>query len=311
MSLKHPIRVSFQDFWTGFSPHAFFIPLVAQATDREVIVTKSSESDIAFFSVFKRRPLLNSIANRMNLNVNGDKALQKSVLKPGQRRVWYTGENQRPPLENFDLTLSFDRDSLGGTNVYLPLLITQLDWFQNGYQQLSLESRRAGAVATPEVAKTRRTSNVSEREKFLCAFIGNTEPMRMRALEALSSYKQVDVFGSAVGKPVPCKATIAKDYRFMLSFENDLYPGYVTEKPLDAWISGCIPLWRGIDQSTILNPSSIINAASFDSLNSFIERVIRVDNSLEDLRQIGSEPLLDPDVSLEKVFEALERITHG
>ena len=40
---------------------------------------------------------------------------------------------------------------------------------------------------------------------------------------------------------------VARNYRYFLCFENDLYPGYVTEKPIEAWASGSVPLWRGID----------------------------------------------------------------
>lgn len=308
MDTNNPIRVSFQDFWPGFTPHSFFVPLVAEATKREVLVTTSLNSDLAFFSVFRKRNYLRTVASKLGLPEDLDLSSMQHTKNPRQKRIWFTGENRRPPLDPYDLTLSFDLDPLGGTNVYLPLILTQIGWFKRG-QSLSLECRRSGITCTPNMVKTGRQTNVAERKRFLCAFIGNSEPTRMRALQVLSSYGEVDIFGSAVGRPVPSKSPIAKDYRFMLCFENDLYPGYVTEKPLDAWLSGCIPLWRGLDQYGVLNPSSVMNAASYDTLDSFVDMVAQVDRNVEDMSAIGSQPLISEHASLSEVLIAIRKVS--
>jgi hypothetical protein len=222
-----------------------------------------------------------------------------------RKDVWYTGENRRPPLEGFDLSYSFDYDSYGGTNVYLPLILTGLDWFVDGQAANSLEGKRAGKTITPSIAWKPQKTNVAERMEFACAFIGNPEPTRLRAIQELSKIGQVDVYGAAVNRPVRDKFSVARRYRYMLCFENDLYPGYITEKPLDAWISGCIPLWRGIDSAGLLNTKSHVNEFNHDSLSSFAEEVYELDLDPTRVSKMGAEPLLAEEPSLEAASKAL------
>lgn len=247
------VRVSFNDFWPGFSPYAFFLPFVSQALCASVVLSDRMDADLSFTSVFQSYPTLRRGARWLARKSGWFRSPRAMSTQRARKHIWYTGENQRPPLEDFDLSYSFDVDSYGGTNVYLPLILTGLDWFVDGQVANSLEGKRAGKTTTPSMAWKQRETDVAERMEFACAFIGNPEPTRLRAIQELSKIGQVDVYGTAVNRPVREKFSVAKRYRYMLCFENDLYPGYITEKPLDAWIGGCIPLWRGIDSAGLLN----------------------------------------------------------
>jgi hypothetical protein len=94
----------------------------------------------------------------------------------------------------------------------------------------------------------------------------------------------------------------------MLCFEIDLYPGYVTEKPLEAWASGCIPLWRGTDSAGLLNPNSHLNAASFESIDGFVEAVSALNQDKSRLVQMGTEPLFSVKPSLHIASEAIRKL---
>jgi hypothetical protein len=302
------VNVGFKNFWPGFNPQDFFVPFISASLDCEVLVTKCSKADIIFTSVFPNNTLTRRILRRLSVELGISKLWSKRSRKRFQKLVWFTGENVRPPFEGFDLTYSFDVDSYGGSNVYLPLFNLSLDWFQDGQIERGLEAIRSGRVVTPTNASFPRQTDITERKYFACAFIGNPEPLRLRALAALESLGQVDVFGNAVGRPVPNKHEIAKDYKFMLCFENDLYPGYVTEKALEAWVSGCIPLWRGIDQSRILNPKAMLNANDFETLDDFIQEVARLRDSPSELKKMSSEPLFSYEPSLLNAAEALRNL---
>jgi len=151
-----------------------------------------------------------------------------------------------------------------------------------------------------------RIGNVNERPNFVCAFVGNAEPVRIRAIQALQTIGRVDVFGAAVGLPVPHKYEIARDYRFMLCFENDLYPGYVTEKALEAYECGCIPLWRGLDAANVLNAGAVINAANFQSLKDFANYVQAVDSSPKRKEAYSREPLFTTQPDLGAVMVSMK-----
>ena len=52
-----------------------------------------------------------------------------------------------------------------------------------------------------------------------------------------------------------------------MCFENDIYPGYVTEKPIEAYIGDAIPLYYGLDVANYLNSKAIINLTNYNNLS--------------------------------------------
>ena len=270
------IRVKFVDFWPGFDPNLYFIPLL-QATpfffDTEVC--NSGATDLEFHSVFGikshrtvrgvKRRLRRLITGRTHSNLDYARVWESKPL-----RVWFTGENVRPPIGRWDATLSFDADSWMSSNAYFPL------WWQLFPELVGVSGgARPGIVPLSrfqplETFMSNRNGRAGSRDLFACAIISNPEPMRMRAIEALGRIGRVDVFGRVAGRPVEDKFEVFSKYQFALCFENDLYPGYVTEKVFDAWGAGAIPLWWGVDRGDYLNDSAFINLAVHDDLDSFV-----------------------------------------
>jgi len=305
-----PLLLSFEDFWPDFDPNSFFVPFVSGVFGTEAITVNRKDADLVFSSVFPRTSPV-ARARRKAFRLFGS-PLPNKPLTPGdaqgQKRIFFTGENRRPPLANYDLSFSFDTDVYDGSNHYFPLVMLGLDWFGNEAFFRSSEFRRVGISAVPDQVASRRSTNVHLRKKFVCAFISNPEPTRMRAIKALESIGQVDVFGVVSGKKVEEKLEIAREYRFMLCFENDLYPGYVTEKPLEAWLTGCIPLWWGNDKAGILNDASMLNLANYSSLASFVSAVEALNGNQELLLRRGSQPLFRQVPSLLPYAQALRRL---
>jgi hypothetical protein len=199
--------------------------------------------------------------------------------------IWFTAENVRPPVGTWDGYLSYDTDPLDGRNAYLPLW-----WHSVGLLGEPSSMFTSGMPPWEQLLQGRDPGG--PRAKFVCTFINNPEPMRLHAVEALNAVGPVDVYGRAVGKPVPDKARVARDYRFVLCFENDIYPGYVTEKPFDAWATGAVPLWRGSDPAGYLNPEAMINAADYASLDDFAKGVADLDATAGAWRATAAQPLL-------------------
>lgn len=220
---------------------------------------------------------------------------------------YWTGENERPPQGKWDGYFTFDTEDFDGRNVYLPLWwLTTTDLFGS-----NVSPWLGKAVTLKELTSSRRAQYES-RHKFCVAFIGKAYPYRLHAIEALSRFGQVDVFGSVNrrGKRFKpeSKIDIAKDYRFMFAFENDLYPGYVTEKAPEAWATGAIPLYWGLESDKYFNPKSMINALDFPSLASFAEHVAEVGSSPDKWTEIASQPLLQREPSLEQAINRIREI---
>ena len=290
------MKISFTQFWPGFKPdeNFFFRLLESQELDPGLLKRSERTSDLEIVSVFPARKDLikKKVMSVLRKSASGgsEQALANTTdnlpLRIGNKRIWFTGENIRVPIgQDFDFSLSYEQDNYHSSNLYFPLWYTALDWF--GSPEFS---HRVGKNLT---AKELLEPRILERTptKFACAFIGNPHPMRSRAINDLSRLGVVDVFGKAVGRPVKHKAEIAADYKYMICFENDLYPGYVTEKALDAYHSGTVPLyWGDFGNDGAINHDSVLNLANFENLDSFVDYVASLSN--RQYRDIYEQPFL-------------------
>jgi len=216
---------------------------------------------------------------------------QYGIEKPESSKdfnIWVTFENRRPPHKDFDLTISFDVDSYEENNLYLPLIYQYMNITgkPNNYSKHKISPHQAmmPRIAPPEV--------INLKNKFLVSFINNPHPTRLRAQELLSEIESISTFGRSVNNYAKDKIKTTKSYWFSLCFENDLYPGYVTEKVLEAWLGWSIPLYWGDDAAGILNPKAIVNLANFQTMKHFVDYVEVLYRDKERLIEMLNEPLL-------------------
>jgi hypothetical protein len=142
----------------------------------------------------------------------------------------------------------------------------------------------------------------------VATFIGKSYPMRLHAIEILSQLNKVDVFGDSVRNKVNVPADIAKNYRYILCFENDIYPGYVTEKPFEAYLAGTIPLYYGLDVAGFINPKAVINLLDFDGFESWINYIKEIENSTIKYKKVYEQPLLLKRPELSSIINLIRKI---
>jgi len=249
------MSISYFDFWPDFNKEDNFFSRALSGI--------SLSQDLSIQSVFPS--VLKSVLTKSFSPISPRRKFPRLSTSKQQRKVWFTGENIRPPLNGeFDHCISFDQDDYSGKNTYFPLFYAEL--LLQGRDSIN---RRGISVNHPNaLMEPRKLSD--DKKKFVCAFISNPEPTRMRALEELSRYGDVEIYGPHTGRPVASKYEVARNFRFMLCFENDLFPGYVTEKLLDAYICNTVPLyWGDFGREPHINRNSLINAADHESLESF------------------------------------------
>jgi hypothetical protein len=118
------------------------------------------------------------------------------------------------------------------------------------------------------------------KDKF-CAFIyGNKVPYREEFFRQLSKYKKVDAPGISMnnmpnnidteyeGSKWDRKRQFLHRYKFTISFENYVFPGYHTEKLYDAMLADTIPIYCGDAYvEEIFNTAAFINVANHLDLN--------------------------------------------
>ena len=74
---------------------------------------------------------------------------------------------------------------------------------------------------------------------------------------------------------------IFKDYKFCIAIENSIYPGYITEKILNAYKGGCIPIiWSGKHKENkewyekLFNKNTFLDLADYDSFNDIKNEIV-------------------------------------
>ena len=65
--------------------------------------------------------------------------------------------------------------------------------------------------------------------------------------------------------------------------ENKIVPGYITEKILNAYLGGAIPIYWGDSKSVnyFFNPDSFININNFNSFNECIDYILELNKNPE------------------------------
>lgn len=316
---SNPVTIRFRKWAGPLGEEAhFFRKLFEIVTGRDIefIESVQGDVDIEIESVYGERqiPSLESRLYRfVSSHLPGGIDFSKRSHTPNQQptgsgkiKIFYTGENERPPEGRWDAYLSFDVHSFDGRNAYLPLW-----WITSSDLLVPTISPYLGKPITIAEMLMKRTPSIERRDKFCVAFIGKAYPFRMHAISALSKVGKVDVFGGIARETKQTRAKekfdVAQSYKFVFAFENDLYPGYVTEKVPEAWATGAVPLYWGLDPANILNQDSFINLANFPTLEDFVEKVRQVNNERELWENIASQPLLKYHPSLDQVIQVLKQ----
>jgi hypothetical protein len=298
------MKVFFRNFPHDFNEKDnFFLQLVKDSNELIEV-----ERDIYFYGCYPdknivKKAILFATSKMSNKGMTKWLKFQQGIGIPTDLHafnVWCTFENRRPPVEGYDLTYTFDKDQLNGTNYYLPLLY------------LYLEINAAGSKHKYKVSQLMRQRNLSLEELafktgFVSSFINNPHPTRLHAVKQLQKVGEVKLFGRSVNNYVDNKLEEASKYWFNLCFENDLYPGYVTEKVLEAWLGWTIPLYWGNDAYEILNPAAIINLSKFPSMTDFINYVENLYKDKSAMIEMINQPLLAKNFQYEDLVNFMNR----
>ena len=144
--------------------------------------------------------------------------------------------------------------------------------------------------------KSNRDVNFDTRTELasknnFCNFIYNNPgcPQRNEFFKLLSVYKKIDAAGPLFNNTPGLgaresvfwnedKRSFLQRYKFTIAFENDSWPGYTTEKIVDAFLGKTIPIyWGNPNIENEFNSNSFINCHKFKNFEEVIDRIIEVD----------------------------------
>jgi len=154
----------------------------------------------------------------------------------------------------------------------------------------------------PEEYVVKRNIEYSLKNKF-CAFAVSNDkcPMRNNFFKYVcDNYKKVDSLGKHLKntneelKGWATELTFInnfKKYKFMICFENESSPFYITEKLGNAYLAGCIPIYWGMkDVDYIINPKCFIHIRDETDFKEALERIKFLDSNEEEYKKMLNEP---------------------
>lgn len=193
-------------------------------------------------------------------------------------KIFYTGENCRPPWGECQFAMTFDHEN-SSRHYRLPLYVIDMwgavteGWTDNYYQLVNLK----------------RDYEIEYDTREFCSFVVSNPNQQMRntAFKFINEYKKVDSAGphlNNTGYILPRDALAHKlmfldKYRFNICFENGSHPGYVTEKLFNALQIKTMPIyWGSSTVSRDFNTNAFINASDHGDFNGLVNYVQHLDS---------------------------------
>jgi hypothetical protein len=281
-------KVCVVNFWNGAFDGDFFEFFFRTAFDGIKYVHSPHEADVVISSVFG--------------HTQTDPA----------KTIMYIGENVRPSYIGYNHSLSFDYDTYGGRNFRLPLWWSRLAWdgFEQKPRKQNSHNHGYEDLISIDSLTNGRTLDLSQKTKFCAMIAGNPEGLRINLYNSLHKYKPVDGYGLMFGNSLrQSKFDILPEYKFCLCPENSVYDGYVTEKLIDAYAGGTVPIYGGdVSVSEDFNHNAFLNYQETKDMEKFVEHVSFFDRNTEAYRAVYERPLLDEAPSLDGAIKFIRSI---
>jgi hypothetical protein len=130
-----------------------------------------------------------------------------------------------------------------------------------------------------------------EREQLFNMFVQNTNDKLCHSYGKCHgnypSTKKVSVAGNWQNEEL---IDTYKNYKFVIAMENKNVDGYVTEKILNAFYSGAIPIfWGSSNVNALFNEKAFINVNNFITFKACVEYVLSMTEN--DIRKMLKEPI--------------------
>lgn len=157
----------------------------------------------------------------------------------------------------------------------LPKYLTQhLDWLKDKLW-IRQSSIRKLAISNELITKRLEAIEYFGHNNLLSIF--GTDWEDLKTLPKNWQKRLKNILPKLAPKFCEDKIETISNYKFSICFENTAYPGYVTEKIIDCYMAGVIPIYLGApDIGKFVPPDSFIDMRKYKSMRSlhnFIEKI--------------------------------------
>lgn len=183
-------------------------------------------------------------------------------------KILFSGENSVVDFNAYDYAIGFDHLTFG-----------------DRYRRIPLFARYTGFNSF--ITRQKSLSDDALLNRKFCSFVVSNanfaDPIREKFFRRLSQYKRVDSGGrylNNVGGPVKDKIGFCRGYKFNIAFENSAYPGYTTEKIMEAYAAESVPIYFGNPTiETDFRLESMVRVKDETDIERAVEEIIHLDQN--------------------------------
>lgn len=261
--MKKKIKIKFVDFWEKWNPEDNFI---TNTLRKKFDVIISDDPDYIIYS---------------NFNRYFDHIKYQECIK-----IFYTQENLCPDFNFADYGIGFENIHFGDRYLKFPICFVP-ERYEKSWKKM--------------LVKHKSVEIETASDRAFCSFVvsnGKADIIRQQFFEKLCKYKKVDSGGkymNNIGIPegVPDKLLFEQQHKFSLCFENSRQPGYMTEKIVEAFAAGTVPIYWGDPLvANMFNEDSFIDVGIFASLDEAMDYIIAIDQDDERYKKMLLTPAL-------------------
>lgn len=272
---KKKIKIAFVDFWEHWDPQDNFIVDVLRKK-YEVEISKNPE--YVFYSNFN--PFMEHLK------------YQDCV------KIFYTQENLCPDFNFADYGIGFENLKFDDRYFRYPICF--------------IPQRYGEAWNYMQKKHLMRNKEIDIKRSF-CSFVVSNDkasPVRKEIFEKLSAYKKVDSGGrylNNVGMPngVPDKLKFESNHKFSICFENSKHSGYMTEKIVEAFAAGTVPIYWGDPMvAKVFNKEAFVDVSDFANVDEAVEYIKKIDQDDVLYMQMLEAPALNE--SAKDIWEKIQ-----
>lgn len=220
------IKIKFIGFWNGFEcENNIFHDILCRNWQVEVC-SKFEEADVCFKSFFLNKT---------------DKLLGKFV-DSAKLTIFYSGENRLPVINGNQLLLSALNLKFEN-HIYFPNWMHTVAWQEKSIIRPRLEMRRFGRPIKPHELNNGPKFQNKKFRPIVSAVFKNRDELRVLSLEKIASFAKIIFAGPEL--QIDSKKDLLNQSDYNMCFENSIGLGYVTEKLLEAKVTGNVPIYYG------------------------------------------------------------------
>jgi hypothetical protein len=88
---------------------------------------------------------------------------------------------------------------------------------------------------------------------------------------------------NSIGNTVAEKIDFQRNFKFSIAIENACCPGYITEKIVEAYMAGTVPVYMGApDICDSFNSESFIHITDVEKYDDAVDKIIHLDQNMND-----------------------------